>query len=266
MIHTLFQKHMDSDLISIITPSYNCEEYIAETIESIQSQTYENWELLITDDCSTDKSRDIISSYAQKDPRIRLFVLSENSGAGVARNNSIKEAKGRYIAFCDSDDRWLPEKLDRQISTLQKHDESVIYSSYFTCDEIGIINGIVVAYKSISYKNILCDDSIGFLTCLYDTNKLGKILMPTIRKRQDWGLKILLLQKAKHAIGIIEPLAIYRLRKDSLSNNKIKLIKYNVKVYREVLSFNPIHAWLQFLFRFMPHYIAKRLRLKIINQ
>ncbi len=256
----------DFRLVSIITPSYNCADYIAETINSIQAQTYRNWELLITDDCSTDESVEVINRYVTEDSRIKLFRLDCNSGAGVARNNSINKATGRYIAFCDSDDHWMPNKLERQIKLLNDTGESVCYSSYLTCDEQGGIKGIVVAYRRISYREILRDDSIGFLTCVYDAQKLGKVYMPTLRKRQDWGLKIKLLQKSRCAIGVIEPLAVYRLRENSLSNKKIALIKYNVKVYKEVLNYGYIRAWAKFLFDFMPHYIAKRLRLKIINQ
>ena len=257
---------MSQELVSIITPSYNCSRYIGETIESIQAQTYGNWELLITDDCSTDDSVNIISRYASQDERIKLFQLDKNSGAGVARNNSIKESCGRYIAFCDSDDRWTPDKLERQIAVLNRVESGVVYSSYTTCDEDGVVNGIVVAYRTISYLEILRDDSIGFLTCIYDTQKLGKLFMPTLRKRQDWGLKILLLQKAGYAVGILEPLAIYRLRKNSLSNKKLNLIKYNVKVYREILNYGLIRAWCKFIFEFMPHYLAIKFRLRIINQ
>ncbi len=256
----------DFELVSIITPSYNCAKYIGETIESIITQTYQNWELLITDDFSTDNSCEIIKQYANRDPRIKLFKLEKNSGAGVARNNSIKQAHGRYIAFCDSDDRWLPEKLEKQVELLKTSDIPIAYCSYLTCDENGNTTGIVVAYKKITYKEILCDDSIGFLTCIYDTEKLGKLYMPTLRKRQDWALKIQLLQRAKKAIGLLEPLAIYRIRKNSLSNKKIKLIKYNVKVYQVVLNYTAVHAWLKFIFNFMPHYFFKRMRLRIINQ
>ncbi len=253
-------------MVSIITPSYNCSQFIAETIESIQKQSYSNWELLITDDCSTDNSADIIKRYAEEDRRIKFFSLNCNSGAGVARNNSIKYARGRYIAFCDSDDRWLPEKLEKQVELLKTRDIPIAYCSYLTSDENGNTTGIVVAYKEITYKKILCDDSIGFLTCIYDTEKLGKLFMPTLRKRQDWALKIQLLQKANKAIGLLEPLAIYRIRKNSLSNKKVKLIKYNVKVYQEVLNYTAVHAWLKFIFNFMPHYFCKRIRLRIINQ
>lgn len=113
-----------SELVSIITPSYNSAAYIAEMIESILAQTYTNWELLITDDCSTDDSVKIIESYATKDSRIKLFRLASNSGAGIARNKSIEEARGRYIAFCDSDDLWKPQKLEKQVEFMQKTDMS----------------------------------------------------------------------------------------------------------------------------------------------
>ena len=117
-------------LVSIITPSYNSSSFIAETIESILSQTYLNWELLITDDCSTDRSVEIIERYIQRDSRIKLFRLEKNCGAGVCRNRSISEAKGRFIAFCDSDDRWRPEKLEKQLAFMREKDCALSYTSY----------------------------------------------------------------------------------------------------------------------------------------
>lgn len=257
---------MQQDLVSIVTPLFNSGRFIAKTIESIQAQNYQNWELLITDDSSSDDSFDIANSYAQNDNRIRVFRLDTNSGAGAARNNSISKAKGRYIAFCDSDDRWLPNKLSTQLNILNETGASIIYSSYLTCDETDKITGIVVAFKKTTYKDILKDDRMGFLTCLYDTQKLGKVYMPLIRKRQDWGLKILLLKKAKYAKGLVEPLAIYRIRKNSLSHNKYGLIKYNIGIYRDILKYNTLRAYCKFIFDFMPHYLYKKFRLKIINQ
>jgi glycosyltransferase involved in cell wall biosynthesis len=256
---------MEQELVSIITPSYNCAKFIAETIDSIQGQSYKNWELLITDDNSSDETVAIVERYALRDERIKLFKLEQNSGAGVARNNSIKEARGKYIAFCDSDDRWMPTKLEKQVACLKSSGASICYSSYLTCDEDSRTTGIVVAFKEVTFRGICQDDGIGFLTCIYDAEALGKTYMPTIRKRQDWGLKILLLQKAGKAVGIIEPLAIYRLRKNSLSNKKFSLIKYNIAIYKEVLRYGTVHAWCKFLLDFMPHYIAKRIRLRIIN-
>ena len=234
-------------------------------IESILSQTYTNWELLITDDCSTDNSCSIIQSYADKDSRIKLFKLSTNSGAGVARNESIKHAKGRYIAFCDSDDMWVPEKLHMQIDFMNKKNIQICYSSYYTCDEDGNTTGLVASYKKISYKHILKDDSIGFLTYIYDTKELGKFYLPAIRRRQDWALKIIMLQKCPIAYGIIAPLAYYRIRVGSLSNRKLKLIKYNVQVYKDILKYSTLRALLVFIFKFTPNYILKKIRIRIIN-
>lgn len=255
-----------NEMVSIIMPSYNSSGYIAQSIDSIINQSYTNWELLITDDCSTDNTCEIVERYAARDSRIKLFALEENKGAGIARNNSIKEARGRYIAFCDSDDCWLPDKLKIQIELMACTGAEICYGSYLTCDENNVNTGIVVAYKQITYKEICRDDSIGFLTCIYDTQRLGKVYLPELRKRQDWGWKIKLMKYCPIAYGIIKPIAVYRVRKGSLSNNKMKLIKYNVRVYHDILGLPLWLSWLKFLFHFMPWYIAKRIRLKIINQ
>lgn len=250
------------DLVSIITPSYNCEKYIAETIESILVQTYEQWELLITDDCSTDHSRDIIRQYAARDSRIRLFELTQNSGAGIARNNSIREAKGRYIAFCDSDDRWYPQKLERQLRFMVDNGYYLSYSSYDTCDEMGVVNGYVECLPKISSAKILRDNGVGCLTAIYDAGKIGKHYMPSIRKRQDWCLWIDIIRKTGPAYGIQEPLAIYRVRHGSVSSNKIMMIKYNYNVYTKVLGYTPIVASMILGFYFLPYYFYKKLKQK----
>lgn len=255
-----------NNIVSIITPSYNSSEYIGETIESILAQTYQDWELLITDDCSTDNSRDVIKSYADKDPRIRLLCLDKNSGAGVARNKSIKEASGRFIAFCDSDDRWTPEKLEKQLRFMQHNDCALSYTSYMTCDENGEPEGIVVCRRRETLQSTMRDDKIGCLTVIYDTEKVGKVYMPSLRKRQDWAMKLLVLQKCREARGIKEPLAWYRLRSDSISRNKRSLIKYNIAVYREIFGWSHVRSLFFFIFAFMPSYILKRMGLKYINQ
>lgn len=252
-------------LVSIITPSYNCEKYIGETIESILAQTYKDWELLITDDCSTDKTRDVIEFYSSKDPRIKLFKLEKNSGAGVARNNSIREAKGKYIAFCDSDDLWLPNKLYRQLEFMEKSGCHVSHTSSLTCMEDGTIFGFNPAYKSVTYKQICNCDKCGTTELIYDASAVGKLYMPDLRKRQDWAFKILLLKKAGISLGMFDTLSVYRIRKNSLSRKKNKLIKYNLAVYRTILGKNFFEAWFKFLFGFMPAYILKKLRQKIAN-
>lgn len=255
----------DHDLVSIITPSYNSSAFIGQTIESIVSQTYENWELLITDDCSEDNTREIVDSYQQKDPRIKFFRLDKNSGAGVARNHSIEMAKGRFIAFCDSDDRWYPEKLEKQLAYMRDNDCALSYTSYMVCDESNTITGIVVSLTNISYTTLKRDNGIGCSTVIYDAEKVGKVFFPDIRKRQDWGLWLKILKKIKVAHGMKEPLAIYRIQKTSLSANKLSLIKYNIAIYRLVLKYPSILAYIFFFIINFPCIFIKKLRLRIIN-
>ncbi len=253
-------------LVSIITPSYDCADFIGETIDSILSQTYTNWELLITDDCSTDKSRDIIREYADNDSRIKLLKLEKNSGAGVARNNSIKEAKGRFIAFCDSDDRWFPDKLEKQLAFMAAKDCQMSHTSYLTCDEVDKITGIVVCRRKETMKSMCRDDKMGFLTVIYDMQKLGKIYMPELRKRQDWALKLKVLEKCGASYGMKEPLAYYRKRNGSISNNKRSLVKYNIAVYQEILGWSKLKSTLYFYFMFMPAHLVKLCFLKYLNK
>lgn len=252
-------------LVSIIMPTYNSAKYIEQTIDAIRAQTYTNWELLITDDFSEDNTIEIVSKYVELDSRIKFFKLNRNSGAGVARNNSIHYAQGVYIAFCDSDDIWLPEKLEKQIAFMQKNNCAFSFSSYLTCSEEGENIGIVICPRLITYKSNLRDCKIGCLTAIYDTQKLGKIYMPLIRKRQDWGLWMKILKDVKIGMGIKEPLAIYRHRNNSISRNKKSLIKYNIRVYQEVLGWSRIRATLFFIFCFTPSYIMKRLQTWVIN-
>lgn len=230
----------DYGLVSIIMPSYNSAKYISESIDSIICQSYINWELLITDDFSTDDSCKIIEQYVAEDNRIRLFRLNKNEGAGVARNKSIKEANGKYIAFCDSDDRWKPEKLESQLSFMNENKIEICYSSYLKCDENNKVCGIVVSPFKISYKDILKSNDIATLTCIYDTSHIGKIYMPKLKKRQDWGNNILLLKKSPMAYGIKDALAYYRVRRGSLSDKKMTLISYNVAIYKQVVGYNTI--------------------------
>ena len=252
-------------LVSIITPTFNSADFIKETIESILSQTYVNWELLITDDCSTDNTCTIIQEYIENDNRIKLFKLKQNSGAGVARNNSIKEAKGDYIAFCDSDDCWLPEKLEKQLEFMEQNNSTFSCTSYFTCEEDGTPRGKIIAPTKISYFDLICNDNMGCLTTMYNTKALGKHFMPTIRKRQDWGYKLIIIQKSKYAHGMKECLAKYRLRNNSLSANKLNLVKYNINVYKEVLKYSTIKAYIVFFCLFMPSYFYKKIKYTLIN-
>lgn len=245
-------------LISIITPSYNSSEYISQMIESILGQTYSNWELLITDDYSTDNTCDIIHEYMQKDKRIKLYRLTTNSGAGYARNESIKNASGKYIAFCDSDDLWKPDKLKKQLDFMLSNNYYFTFTSYDVVNEEGNQIGFIKAKNQLTYATLLRGNEIGCLTCMYDLKYLGKIYFPIIRKRQDWGLWLSIIKKCSRAYGLDESLAIYRKRKKSISSNKLEMLKYNFRLYNEVENFSKIKSLFLLLLYFMPYHFYKK--------
>ena len=222
------------NLVSIITPSYNSSQYIEKMIKSIISQTYNNWELLITDDCSTDDTWRLLNNYKEKDKRIRIFQLDKNCGPGIARNNSIKHAKGRFIAFCDSDDLWKPEKLENQIKFMLENNYYLTYSSYEVIDKNDTLKGIFRPPPKVTYKDLLKTCSIGCLTAVYDSKKLGKLYMPGIRKRQDYALWLEILKKIDFAYSYNEYLAMYRVKSGSVSSNKLNAARYQWRIYRNV--------------------------------
>ena len=223
------------DLVSIITPSYNSLDFVSMTIDSVLNQTYQNWEMIIVDDVSSDNSCETIEAYSKKDSRIKLIRLEINSGPAIARNRALKEAKGRYMAFLDSDDLWHPDKLSKQISFMKEKGIALSYTGYYRIEEESeeTIDQIPVPNK-VDYSELLKQNIIGCLTAMYDTQKLGKVYMPTILKRQDFALWLNILKKIPYAYGIDEPLAYYRVRKTSVSSNKLIASKYNWKLYREI--------------------------------
>lgn len=252
---------MRPELVSVIMPTFNASRYLADSIESILSQTYTNLELLITDDCSTDDTRNILKEFSERDKRVKVKYLKENSGPGVARNRSIERAKGRYIAFCDCDDRWMPDKLERQIAHMRKHDCALCSSSYLICDENDKITGVNISPSHVTLGMLKRDNKIGCLTAIYDIKRLGhKFYMPAIRKRQDWALFLNILKECQICFCITEPLAYYRQRVNSVSSNKFSLVKYNVNVYETVFGYTRLRAYLYFFLIFMPTYYAKVLK------
>ena len=245
------------DLVSIVMPTYNSSEFVVESIFSIQAQTYTNWELLITDDCSSDKTVKLIQNLASMDSRIKVFQLAENGGAGVARNHSIEKAAGRYIAFCDSDDQWVPTKLEKQLQFMREHDLDFTYTSYEKIDEAGNSIGLVTCLPRVSYKTMLRNNYIGCLTVVYDTRNLGKQFMPIIRKRQDWALWLKILKQCGEAQGVEESLSIYRDRSGSISSNKMEMVKYNWIIFHDVEKLGILRSsWC--MFEFMWHYFLKK--------
>ena len=242
---------MNTELVSIITPSYNSAKFISETIESVLAQSYKNWEMIIVDDLSSDNSTDLIEKYTLTDPRIKLIRLKINSGPAIARNTAIELARGRYIAFLDADDLWLSKKLEKQLQFMHEQSLAFSYSSYHLIDEEGNELGKFITKNSISYNSMLNTCSIGCLTAIYDTNKLGKILMPNIRKRQDYGLWLKILKEIKETKGILEPLATYRIVKNSVSSNKLKAATYQWKIYRDVENLNLLRSTYHFIHYFI---------------
>ena len=223
---------MQNNLISIITPSYNSKRFIKATIESVLSQTYENWEMIIVDDVSPDDSNEIIEEYCKQDSRIKLIKLEKNSGPAVARNRAIEKAKGRYIAFLDADDLWHPEKLEKQIDFMEKNNYELTYTNYETMDENGNnLNNIRNSPAKLNYKQLLKACKIGCLTAVYDTEKIGKVYMPLMKKRQDFGLWLRILKKVDYAYNVNEVLGVYRLMSNSVSSNKFNLVKYNYRLF-----------------------------------
>lgn len=229
-------------LVSIITPSHNSSQFISESIQSIQHQSFDDWELIIVDDCSTDNSVEVIQPFIVVDSRIKLIQLSENSGAAVARNKGIEAATGRYIAFLDSDDLWLPNKLEKQLAFMQEYDYPFTFGAYNKIDEKGNVFGHVGVPGKVTYADLLKMCSIGCLTAMYDTEYFGKIYMPLIRKRQDLGLWLRLLKKVDYAYGLNKTLGQYRVRIGSISANKTSAAKYTWRLYRDIEGLNLVKA------------------------
>ena len=255
---------MYGDLVSVIMPTHNSSKFLAASIESILGQTYKNLELLVTDDCSTDSTRELLQSYAGKDPRVKVEYLTEHSGPAIARNKSIERAVGRYIAFCDSDDRWLPEKLEKQIRHMDEHDCALCSSSYLICNEDGQVVGVNYTSTYLTLSDMKRDNKIGCLTAIYDTKRLGhKYYMPNIRKRQDWALFLSIIKDCRICYCVKEPLALYsRHSKESVSSDKMSLIKYNVNVYETVFGYSKFKSWLFFLFLFLPVFFLKKMKVR----
>jgi len=224
------------DLVSVIMPAYNSELFIGKTIESIKNQTYKNWELIIVDDCSTDETVKIINDYIVDDSRIRLIKQEKNLGTAIARNTAVKKARGQYLAFIDSDDLWNETKLAKQLFFMKKNNYKFTSTSYEEVDELGNPTGKkILSGKRLDYDGLLKFNQ-GNSTIMYNANELGKFYIPDIRKRNDFVMWLQVIKKTKYIYGMEEALTQYRIREGSLSENKLDLIKYQWKVYREIES------------------------------
>jgi len=224
---------MFTDLVSIITPAYNSENTIAETIKSVKAQTYENWEMIIINDYSIDKTSSVVKEFSEKDARIRLVEISPNQGVAMARNLAIKKAKGRYIAFLDSDDLWAPDKLLKQIDFMREKGCYFSYTAYEIIDGDGeSLNKVVTAPPQQRYKDLLKQNKIACLTVMIDRKEIGDIEMPSL-KHEDFALWLTILNRGYVAYGLDENLAKYRRHEGSLSYNKFESVSWVWKIYRE---------------------------------
>lgn len=223
-------------LISIIVPVYNVEKYIVETMECVEAQTYENWELLLVEDGSRDGSAERIVRFLEekKDPRLRLIRQPSNMGAAMARNRGLLEAKGRYIAYLDADDLWMPEKLEKELRFMQKKDAAFVFTGYEFADEQGRGTGKVVRVpETLNYKQALSNTTIFTTTVMFDTEKIGKeeLQMPVI-KSEDTALWFRVLRNGYTAYGLDENLVKYRRTGNTLSSNKVEAVRRIWNLYR----------------------------------
>jgi glycosyltransferase involved in cell wall biosynthesis len=216
-------------------PAYNVASFITESIESVINQSFTLWELIIVDDCSTDDTRAIVSNYLS-DNRIQLIENDTNLGGAETRNVAIRKAKGRYIAFLDSDDLWAPTKLEKQLAVIKENNIGFSYTGYTNITEGGERLETLSCPSKLSFKNLLKHNYIGCLTVIYDTKPHGKFMMPPVKKRQDFALWLELLKKFKFAYGLNENLAFYRIRQGSLSRSRLDAFKYYWLVLRTVAN------------------------------
>ncbi|MBU3004211.1 glycosyltransferase family 2 protein [Paraglaciecola arctica] len=238
-------------LVSIISPAYNSASWILKTYQSIKSQSYSNWEWLITDDCSSDETLNILDKLVNDDPRIKVFSNTKNSGAAVSRNNSIKNAAGDFLAFIDSDDLWLPDKLEKQLTFMGSH-IAFSFTAYELIDENGTrLHKTVDSTQqgSFSYKDMLRKKAtLGCSTVMLRKSSFNDISMPLIRTGQDYALWLKLLKTGEDAHVLNTILTQYRILPNSISRNKVKKAKRQWEIYREIERLGFFESSISFCF------------------
>lgn len=229
-------------LVSVVMPVHNSVATVGASVRSVLAQTHADVELLITDDASTDGSMDLLRDLARQDERVRPEAAPGQGGAAKARNLALARARGEYVAFLDSDDMWLAEKLERQLAFAADGDAPLTFTSYYKVDgdhageacDFTPNGRVIEARDRVTYRDMLVQDHIGALTAMYDRSLLGTRLMPDMPKRQDYALWLAIMREGHPARGLREPLAIYRSgRAGSLSSNKLSLVEHNWRLYRD---------------------------------
>lgn len=245
--------------MSVIMPSYNAARFISASIDSVMAQTWTDWELLIVDDASKDDSGSVIRSYAERDVRIRPFFLQENCGAAAARNVALEHARGRFVAFLDSDDLWVPDKLARQVSFMQQNGHAFTVTAYDTIDERGSsVNRRIAAPSHLNYREYLRNTIIGCLTVMIDREQTGDFRMPAIKSSHDMALWLEIMRRGFDVYGLNEVLAHYRLVATSNTARKWKAAKDVWRVYREWEKLSVPYAVFNFC-GYALHAVLKRL-------
>ena len=242
--------------VSVVIPSYNSSSYIMAAIESALNQTYDNLEVIVADDASTDETCAMVRKM--EDPRIRLIERTENGGAAAARNSAIRAASGRYIAFLDSDDYWLPDKLSKQIGKMRGEAASCSCTGYIDKSQKGEV--LVDIPEEINYKYLLRENIIGTSsTVVYDTSTLGKIYMPALHLAEDYATWLNILRQCESMLGIREPLT-YRIRRSkSLSSRFVVMWWFTYRVFRDTQKLSLITS-VYYLFRILSWRLWKRIR------
>lgn len=233
-------------VVSIVTPVYNTEKYLRDCIQSVINQTYPYWELILINDCSTDNSQKIVDEFARLDTRIISIENEVNLGSGQTRNKGIERARGRYLCFLDSDDRWKSNKLKDQIQFIESNNYPFIFSSYDFIGSDGnqIKPPKIVTTQPVDYDFLLKRTEIFTSTVMIDLHQTGRFLMPHHRRKQDYGLWLSILKSGQLAYGMEDILAEYRLREGSATSKKWTLIWKHIVFLRETQKF----GWFQSLF------------------
>lgn len=249
-------------MVSVIIPAYNCEKTIVEAVESVLKQTYRDFELLIIEDCSKDNTVAVIEDLAKKDDRIKLLLNEKNSGASYSRNRGVKEAKGKWIAFLDSDDMWTPDKLEKQLQLAEKNSEGVLFytASAFMNEEGKRFEYIMNAQEKISYKELLKKNLVSCSSVLVKSEVMKEIKMPGDDMSEDYFVWLKLTKDYGYAYGLDEPLLIYRLMGESKSSNRLKAAKMTYNTYKAIGYNVLISAWLVFKYTF--YSVSKRNKIK----
>lgn len=237
-------------LVSVIVPAYNCQNFIEATLNSIINQTYSNLEVIVIDDCSTDKTGEITKEYANIHNIVKYYKLDTNLGAAGARNKGVEIANGKYIAFLDSDDVWHLDKVSKQVSFMEMNNYTFTCTNYNKIDENGNELSVEIKLPLKNNYNDVLKNCPGNSTVMYNAEKLGKFTIPNIRKRNDYVMWLKVIKKAKYLYCMDEVLASHRIRLGSISSNKFDLVRYHWKVYRDIeklsviKSINLINYWI----------------------